>query len=161
MCAAIALCRVVYGGCRSTPGGVNRSQQFARLLLPSSRQRRPPLPLARHPLPSRQAGLNRQSAVYARLDHLPLPRDYFQCLGELLLWGYSAQARGGQREGVDLDVSTLADWVRAAAATLMPLVLLIRTHVFAAERIHADDTTVRVLAKGKTDPDRTAVDLCP
>ena len=38
------------------------------------------------------------------------------------------------REGVDLDVSTLADWVGAAAATLMPLVLLIRTHVFAAER---------------------------
>jgi transposase len=32
----------------------------------------------------------------------------------------------------------------------MPLVLLIRAHVFAAERIHADDTTVRVLAKGKT-----------
>jgi transposase len=54
------------------------------------------------------------------------------------------------REGVDLDVSTLADWVGAAAATLMPLVLLIRTHVFAAERIHADDTTVQVLAKGKT-----------
>jgi transposase len=54
------------------------------------------------------------------------------------------------REGVDLDVSTLADWVGAAAATLMPLVLLIQTHVFAAERIHADDTTVRVLAKGKT-----------
>jgi transposase len=54
------------------------------------------------------------------------------------------------REGVDLDVSTLADWVGAAAATLMPLVLLIRTHVFAAERIHADDTTIRVLAKGKT-----------
>jgi transposase len=54
------------------------------------------------------------------------------------------------REGVDLDVSTLADWVGAAAATLMPLVLLIRQQVFAAERIHADDTTVRVLAKGKT-----------
>jgi len=54
------------------------------------------------------------------------------------------------REGIDLDVSTLADWVGAAAATLMPLVLLIRAHVFAAERIHADDTTVPVLAKGKT-----------
>src|SRR5581483_2087341 len=54
------------------------------------------------------------------------------------------------REGVDLDVSTLADWVGAAAATLMPLVELIRAHVFAAERIHADDTTVPVLAKGKT-----------
>jgi len=54
------------------------------------------------------------------------------------------------REGIDLDVSTLADWVGAAAATLMPLVEVIRTHVFAAERIHADDTTVPVLAKGKT-----------
>ena len=54
------------------------------------------------------------------------------------------------REGVDLDVSTLADWVGAAAATLMPLVTEIRAHVFAAERIHADDTTVPVLAKGKT-----------
>ena len=33
---------------------------------------------------------------------------------------------------------------------LMPLDDVIRTHVFAAERIHADDTTVPVLAKGKT-----------
>jgi transposase len=54
------------------------------------------------------------------------------------------------REGIDLDVSTLADWVGASAATLMPLVEAIRSHVFAAERIHADDTTVPVLAKGKT-----------
>jgi transposase len=38
----------------------------------------------------------------------------------------------------------------AAAAILMPLVEMIRAHVFAAERIHADDTTVPVLAKGKT-----------
>ncbi len=55
-----------------------------------------------------------------------------------------------QREGIDLHVSTLADWVGASAATLMPLVDAIRSHVFAAERIHADDTTVPVLAKGKT-----------
>jgi transposase len=54
------------------------------------------------------------------------------------------------REGVPLDVSTLADWVGASAATLMPLVEAIRTHVFAAERIHADDTTVPVLDIGKT-----------
>jgi transposase len=54
------------------------------------------------------------------------------------------------REGIELDVSTLADWVGACAATLMPLVLRIRAHVFAAERIHADETTVPVLAKGKT-----------
>jgi transposase len=55
-----------------------------------------------------------------------------------------------RREGIDLDVSTLADWVGASAATLMPLVDAIGSHVFAAERIHADDTTVPVLAKGKT-----------
>jgi transposase len=54
------------------------------------------------------------------------------------------------REGIHLDVSTLADWVGAAAATLMPLVEAILMHVFAGERIHADDTTVPVLAKGKT-----------
>ena len=54
------------------------------------------------------------------------------------------------REGIDLDVSTLADWVGAAAATLMPLVEAIREQVFAAERIHADDTTVPVLDTGKT-----------
>jgi len=54
------------------------------------------------------------------------------------------------REGVPLDVSTLADWVGASAATLMPLVEAIRAHVFAAERIHADDTTVPVLDIGKT-----------
>jgi transposase len=54
------------------------------------------------------------------------------------------------REGIDLDVSTLADWVGAAAATLMPLNEAIQAHVFAAERIHADDTTVPVLAKEKT-----------
>jgi Transposase IS66 family len=43
-----------------------------------------------------------------------------------------------------------ADWVGSASATLMPLVDTIRAHVFVAERIHADDTTVPVLAKGKT-----------
>jgi transposase len=54
-----------------------------------------------------------------------------------------------RREGVDLDVSTLCDWVGAASVTLMPLVEEIRAHVFAAERIHADDTPVKVLAKCK------------
>jgi len=52
-------------------------------------------------------------------------------------------------EGVDLDTSTLADWVGASAATLMPVVDEIRNHVFAAERIHADDTTVPVLARSQ------------
>jgi transposase len=55
-----------------------------------------------------------------------------------------------EREGIDLDVSTLADWVGAASATLMPLVECIKAHVFAADRIHADDTPVKVLAKNKT-----------
>jgi hypothetical protein len=54
------------------------------------------------------------------------------------------------REGVELDVSTLADWVGACNATLAPLVELIRRHVLAADRIHGDDTTVPVLAKNKT-----------
>lgn len=52
-------------------------------------------------------------------------------------------------QGVDLDVSTLADWVGACSATLAPLVAEIERHVLGAERIHADDTTVPVLAKGK------------
>jgi transposase len=54
------------------------------------------------------------------------------------------------REGIELSVSTMADHVGACAAVLMPLYELIRAHVFAAERIHGDDTTVPVLAKVKT-----------
>jgi hypothetical protein len=54
------------------------------------------------------------------------------------------------REAVELDVSTLVDWVGASAATLMPLVEAIHGHVFAAQRIRADDTTVPVLDTGRT-----------
>ena len=54
------------------------------------------------------------------------------------------------REGIELDTSTLADWVGACTANLSPLVALIRAHVMAAERLHGDDTTVPVLARGKT-----------
>jgi transposase len=54
------------------------------------------------------------------------------------------------REGIELSVSTMADHVGACAAELTPLYELIRTHVFEAERIHGDDTTVPVLAKMKT-----------
>jgi transposase len=54
------------------------------------------------------------------------------------------------REGVELSVSTMADHVGACAATLLPLHELIKAHVFAAERIHGDDTTVPVLAKVQT-----------
>ena len=54
------------------------------------------------------------------------------------------------REGIYLSVSTMADHVGACAAMLNPLYELIAAHVFAAERIHGDDTTVPVLAKVKT-----------
>ena len=54
------------------------------------------------------------------------------------------------REGVELSVSTMADHVGACAASLLPVFELIKHHVFAAERLHGDDTTVPVLAKGKT-----------
>ena len=53
------------------------------------------------------------------------------------------------REGVELSVSTMADHVGACTAVLLPLYELIKAHVFAAERIHGDDTTVPVLAKVK------------
>jgi transposase len=54
------------------------------------------------------------------------------------------------REGIELSVSTMADHVGACTAALLPLYELIKAHVFAAERIHGDDTTVPVLAKVKT-----------
>jgi Transposase IS66 family len=44
----------------------------------------------------------------------------------------------------------MADHVGACAATLLPIYELIKSHVFAAERIHGDDTSVPVLAKMKT-----------
>jgi transposase len=53
-------------------------------------------------------------------------------------------------EGIDLSVSTLADWVGGCTTALSPLVMLIKAHVLAAERIHGDETTVPVLAKVKT-----------
>nr|CAD6423664.1 IS66 family transposase [Rhizobium sp. Q54] len=58
------------------------------------------------------------------------------------------------REGVDLSLSTLADQVGACAAALKPVHSLIEAHVLAAERLHGDDTTVPILAKGKTDTGR-------
>ncbi len=64
------------------------------------------------------------------------------------------QAERFAREGVPLSVSTLADQVGAAAFALMPLYRLIEAHALAAERLHGDDTTVPVMAKGKTDTAR-------
>ncbi len=65
-------------------------------------------------------------------DHLPLYR----------------QSEIYAREGLELDRSTLCDWVGQAAWLLDPIVAAIRQHVFAAEKIHGDDTTVPVLAPG-------------
>jgi transposase len=65
-------------------------------------------------------------------DHLPLYR----------------QSEIYAREGLELDRSTLGDWVGQAAWLLDPVVAAIRRHVFAAEKIHGDDTTVPVLAPG-------------
>jgi len=94
----------------------------------------PPAPF--YPIARGRAGPNLLSLILTSKfgDHLPLNR----------------QSEAYAREGINLDVSTLADWVGACTATLAPLVTLIRAHVMAAERIHGDDTTVPVLAKGKT-----------
>jgi len=64
------------------------------------------------------------------------------------------QAERYAREGVPLSLSTLADQVGGCCAVLAPLIRRIEQHVFAAERLNSDDTTVPVLAKGKTDTGR-------
>ena len=64
------------------------------------------------------------------------------------------QAERYTREGVPLSLSTLADQVGACCAVLSPLLRRVEAQVFAAERLHGDDTTVPVLAKGKTDTGR-------
>ena len=53
------------------------------------------------------------------------------------------------REGIDLSLSTMADLVGACTVVLRPLVDLIEAHVLKADRLHADDTPIRVLAKGQ------------
>lgn len=65
-------------------------------------------------------------------DHLPLYR----------------QSEIYAREGLDLDRSTLSDWVGQAVWLLQPIVEGIRQHVLAAEKIHGDDTPVPVLEPG-------------
>jgi hypothetical protein len=64
------------------------------------------------------------------------------------------QAERYAQEGVPLSLSTLADQVGACCAVLSPLLRRVEAHVFAAERLHSDDTTVPVLATGKTDTGR-------
>ena len=61
------------------------------------------------------------------------------------------QAERYAREGVPLSLSTLADQVGACTTVLMPLFHRLQAYVMTAERLHGDDTTVPVLARGKTD----------
>jgi transposase len=65
-------------------------------------------------------------------DHLPLYR----------------QSEIYAREGVELDRSTLADWVSGTSQLFEPLVETLRRHVMGAQKLHADDTPVPVLAPG-------------
>jgi len=58
------------------------------------------------------------------------------------------------REGVTIPLSTLADSMGAVCVALQPLLSRIEAHVFGAGRLHGDDTTVPVLAKGKTETGR-------
>jgi transposase len=94
----------------------------------------PPAPF--HPIARGRAGPDLLATImHAKFgEHQPLNR----------------QSERFAREGIDLSVSTLADWVGACTMALSPLVTLIHGHVLAAERIHGDDTTVPVLARGKT-----------
>ena len=66
-----------------------------------------------------------------------------------------------QRAGVDLDRSTMADWVGSMAALIDPLYEAIGLHARRGDVHFADDTTVPVLApgKGRTDTGRLWVVL--
>jgi transposase len=52
------------------------------------------------------------------------------------------------RQGVDLEDSTLADWVGASSRLVQPLVEALRRYVLGGDKLHADDTPVPVLAPG-------------
>jgi len=94
----------------------------------------PPAPF--HVIARARAGASLLAMIlYAKFgEHQPLNR----------------QSESFAREGIELGVSTLADWVGACTASLAPLIELIRRHVLAAERLHGDDTIVPILAKDKT-----------
>lgn len=93
-------------------------------------------PAPSHPIPRGFAGPGLLATILVSkfLLHQPLNR----------------QSEAYARAGIEIDTSTLADWVGACVVTLDPIVQAIRAHVLASERIHADDTTVPVLAKLKT-----------
>ena len=90
----------------------------------------PSLPIVRG-LPG--AGLLAHILVAKFDDHLP----------------YYRQSEIFARDGVDLDRSTLADWVGQMANLLEPLAKAIGQHVRAGQTIHADDTPVPVLDPGR------------
>ncbi len=52
------------------------------------------------------------------------------------------------REGIDMSLSTLADLIGHACVALTPIHALIARHVLDAGRLHGDDTTVPLLARG-------------
>jgi len=58
------------------------------------------------------------------------------------------QSQTFERDGLDLNRSTLADWVGKSTALLEPLADVIGRHVLTAEAIFADDTPVSMLAPG-------------
>jgi len=64
------------------------------------------------------------------------------------------QAERYALEGVPIALSTMTDAVGSVCAALAPILRLVEAHVLAAERLHGDDTTVPVLAEGKTDTGR-------
>ncbi len=78
-------------------------------------------------------GLLAHVLVSKYCDHLPLHR----------------QSQIYAREGVELDRSTLADWVGQSSALLRPLVDALRVHVLGGNKLHADDTPVPVLCPGR------------
>jgi transposase len=77
-------------------------------------------------------GLLAHVLVSKYCDHLPLYR----------------QSEIYAREGVELDRSTMAEWVGGCSRLLEPLVEALRRHVMSAAKLHADDTPVPVLAPG-------------
>lgn len=77
-------------------------------------------------------GLLAHVLVSKYCEHLPLYR----------------QSEIYERAGVELERSTLADWVGGSSELLDPLVEALRRYVMAAAKVHADDTPVAVLAPG-------------
>lgn len=77
-------------------------------------------------------GLLAHVLVSKYCDHLPLYR----------------QSEIYARGGVELDRSTMAEWVGGCSRLLEPLVEALRRHVMSAAKLHADDTPVPVLAPG-------------